>query len=427
MKNSIKIIGLCLCLVCLVSVFSACGTKTVMSYEDKTFSVNAYEFLMSRMKGTLAYYGYEVDKDSFWNTVIDMNGTTYDDYFCQTIKNQAMNYIIADKMFDEQGLSLSESDEAQIDKVMKTHVDRAGSKSALNAELGEFGVNYEILREIYVLEAKIELLRNHLYGKDGEKIDSAEKEKFFNENYVAFRQIFLATYDYVTDEDRFGDVVYYTNEKHEKIAYDTVNGVTKTDEFGKTVKDILGDTEYYTADGKIAYDRQNGVIGYVTNDDGDKVIEELDDKEKAALHERAQEYLEKCNGNVELFEDYIKQYDESENGGVVYLVSSAGYYAAQNDAVAYFDEMAEMLSVLDAGECALYQSEYGYHVLCRYENEPGAYDKEENKDIFDTFADDLISRLFEDMCAKLYDSVTVDSAVFGDAPTMKEVGINTKY
>ena len=83
--------------------------------------------------------------------------------------------------------------------------------------------------------------------------------------------------------------------------------------------------------------------------------------------------------------------------------------------------------MLDAGECALYQSEYGYHVLCRYENEPGAYDKEENKDIFDTFADDLISRLFEDMCAKLYDSVTVDSAVFGDAPTMKEVGINTKY
>ncbi|MGM9644043.1 MAG: hypothetical protein ACI3X1_03060 [Eubacteriales bacterium] len=427
MKKSIKMISLCLCLVFLVSVFTACGTKTVMSYEDKTLSVNVYEFLMSRMKGTLAYYGYEVDKDSFWNTVIDMNGTTYDDYFCQVMKEQAMNYIIADKIFDERGLVFGESDEAQIDKVMKTHVDRAGSKSSLNAELKEFGVNYDILREIYVLEAKIELLREHLYGKDGEKIDSAEKEKFFNENYVAFRQIFLATYDYVTDEDRFGDIVYYTDEKHEKIAYDTVGGVTKTDEFGKTVKDILGDTEYYTADGRIAYDRQNGVIGYVTNDDGDKVIEELDDKEKAALHEKAQEYLEKCNGDVELFEDYIKQYDESENDGVVYLVSSAGYYAAQNDAVAYFDEMAEKLAVLDPYECVLYQSEYGYHVLCRYENEPGAYDKEENKDIFETFTDDLISTLFEDMCRKLYDSVTVDSAVFGDAPTMKEVGINTKY
>ena len=135
MKNSIKIIGLCLCLVCLVSVFSACGTKTVMSYEDKTLSVNVYEFLLSRMKGTLAYYGYEVDKESFWNTVIDMNGTTYDDYFCQTIKNQAMNYIIADKMFDEQGLVFGEVQEARIDELMDAYVKRAGSKSELNAEL----------------------------------------------------------------------------------------------------------------------------------------------------------------------------------------------------------------------------------------------------------------------------------------------------
>lgn len=427
MKNSIKIIGLCLCLVCLVSVFAACGTKTVMGYEDKTLSANAYEFLMSRMKGTLAYYGYEVDKDSFWNTVIDMNGTTYDDYFCRVMKEQAMNYIIADRMFDEQGLSLSESDKAQIDKVMKTHVDRAGSKSALNAELGEFGVNYDILREIYVLEAKIQILREHLYGKDGEKIDSAEKEKYFNENYVAFRQIFLATYDYVTDEDRFGDIVYYTDEKHEKIAYDTVNGVTKTDEFGKTVKDILGDTEYYTADGKIAYDRQNGVIGYVTNDDGDKVIEEFDDEKKAELHDKATQYAKECDGDIDLFEAYIGLYDESENDSVIYLYSSAGYYAAQNDSVAYFDEIAEKLSGLEVGELTVYPSNYGYHVICKYENEPGAYDKEENKDIFETFTDDLISTLFEDMCRKLYDGVTVDSTVFDDAPTMKEVGINTKY
>ena len=427
MKNSIKIIGLCLCLVCLVSVFTACGTKTVMSYEDKTLSVNVYEFLMSRMKGTLAYYGYEVDKESFWNTVTDMNGTTYDDYFCQVMKEQAMNYIIADRMFDEQGLSLSDSDEAQIDKVMNAHVDSAGSKSAFNAELGEFGVNYDILREIYVLEAKIQLLREHLYGKEGEKIDSAEKEKYFNENYVAFRQIFLATYDYVTDEDRFGDIVYYTDEKHEKIAYDTVSGVTKTDEFGKTVKDILGDTEYYTADGKIAYDRQNGVIGYVTNDDGDKVIEEFDDEKKAELHDKATQYAKECDGDIDLFEAYIGLYDESENDSVIYLYSSAGYYAAQNDSVAYFDEIAEKLSGLEVGELTVYPSDYGYHVICKYENEPGAYGKEENKDIFETFTDDLISTLFEDMCRKLYDGVTVDSTVFDDAPTMKEVGINTKY
>ena len=135
MKINTRIISLCLCLICLISVFTSCGAKTVMRYEDKTLSVNVYEFLLSRMKGTLAYYGYEVGKDSFWNTVADMDGTTYDEYFCQTIKAQAMNYIVADKMLDEQGLEYGEVQEARIDELMDAYVKRAGSKSELNAEL----------------------------------------------------------------------------------------------------------------------------------------------------------------------------------------------------------------------------------------------------------------------------------------------------
>ena len=427
MKKNIKIISACLFLVCLISVFTACKAKTVMRYEDKTLSVNVYEFLLSRMKGTLAYYGYEVGKDSFWNTVTDMNGTTYDDYFCQTIKTQAMNYIVADKMFDEQGLEFGEVQEARIDELMDAYVKRAGSKSELNAELKEFGVNYDILRDIYVLEAKIELLKEHLYGKDGEKISSADKEEYFNENYVAFRQIFLATYEYVIDEDRFGDQVYYTDEKHTAIAYDKINGTTKKNEFGKEVEDVLGYPEYYTADGKIAYDRENGVLGYLTDENGDKVIQGLDDEKKAELHDRAKQYAKECDGDINLFEEYIGLYDESENNSVIYLYSSAGYYAAQNDSVAYFDEIAEKLSGLEVGELTVYPSDYGYHVICKYENEQGAYDKEENEEIFELFYDDIISRLFEELCASRADGVELDSDVFKTAPSMKDVGINTLY
>ncbi len=427
MNRKIKITCLLLCLVLFMGALASCGQKTMLSYEDKTLSVNVYEFLLSRMKGTLAYYGYNVGSDSFWNTVADIDGTTYDEYFCETIKVQALNYIVADKLFDENGLSLSDSDNEKIDELMSAYVKRAGSKSALNAELKEFGVNHDILREIYVLEAKIELLKDHIYGKEGEKIEGSVKEEYFDQNYIAFRQIFLATYDYVTDEDRFGDTVYYTDEKHEEIAYDMTVGVTKTDEFGKTVKDILGDPEYYTEDGRIAYDRVNGVIGYVTNEKGDRVIEELDDVTKSELFERARAYAELCDGDADLFEEHIELYDESENDSVTYLFSSKGYYAAQNDAVAYFDEIAEKLAELDIGECAVYKSSYGYHVLCRYENEVGAYDKKENEDVFKSFYDDLISRSFEEVCADRAQDVVTDEEVFASAPTMKEVGSNTLY
>ncbi len=427
MKKTVRILCAVLCIVLCMTALLSCSEKTMLSLDDKTLSVNVYQFLLSRMKGTLAYYGYDVENENFWNTVTDMQGTTYDDYFRETIKAQAINYIVADKLFDDHGLILDEDDEAQVDKLLGEYVKRAGSKAALNEELKEYGVNYDILREVYILEAKIERLKEHLYGKEGEKISYAEKEEYFNENYVAFKQIFLATYSYVIDEDRFGDQVYYTDEKHTEIAYDKVNGTTKKNEFGKVVEDVLGDPEYYTADGKIAYDSENGVLGYVTNDDGDKVINDLDDDAKAELHDKAKNYSDASSGNPDLFEELIELYDESDNDGMIYLYSSAGYYAAQNDSVAYFDDIAEKLAGLEAGECDVYQSDYGYHVICRYENEAGAYDKEENEDIFKLFYDDLISRLFEELCSSGADEVDIDNDVFEGAPALKDVGINTLY
>ena len=135
---------LCLCLVLCLTVASlvACGGgRAMMTLEDKELSVNVYEFLLSRMKGTLAYYGYDVYNDKFWKTVISSDGETYDDYFCATIRREAAHYLIADRLFDEYGLSLTDTDKAEIDELMAACVKRAGSRAALNSELKKFGVN----------------------------------------------------------------------------------------------------------------------------------------------------------------------------------------------------------------------------------------------------------------------------------------------
>ena len=428
MKKTTKILCFILTIILCIPLFVSCEAKTLITYEDKTLSVNVYEFLLSRMKGTLAYYGYEVDKPSFWKTVVSLeDGTTYNDYFRATIMQQAVYYVIADKMFDENNLTLTDAQEKKIDDLLSAYVKKAGSKSKLNEELKNYGVNYEILREVLILEAKIELLKNHHYGEKGEKIDTEIKEEYFNENYVAFKQIFLATYEYVTDKDRFGDTVYYTDEKHKAISYDTTNGKTQTDEYGKTVKDIFGKDEYFTEDGKIAYDKTNGVIGYVTNKDGDKVIAELSEEKKSEIYNSAKKYAEDCDNNSALFEEYAEKYGESETNDLVYLYASSGYYAAQNDAVAYFDDMAELIMTLDVGECTVYKSAYGYHVLARYENEKGAYADEKNKDAFADFVGTLVTRLFEGECAKRESKVSIDEAVFEEAPDMADVGINTLY
>lgn len=427
MKKIIKYVSILLCLILCVSAVSSCSAQTLMSYEDKTISVNMYEFLLSRMKGTLSYYGYDVNSESFWMTVISSDGTTWEDYFKETVKKQALNYIVADRLFDENGLKLTDAQIKIIDDKLDGYVKKAGSKTLLNEQLKQYGANYDILREVYIIEAKIQVLKEHLYGKNGEKITIDTKEQYFNDNYVAFKQIFLATYDYIIDTDRFGDTVYYTDDKYTAIAYDKKNGVTKTDEFGKTVKDVLGNTEYYTADGKIAYDKANGVIGYLTNSDGDKVIENVSSEKKSEIYDNAKKYSTVCNGNVALFEEYIKLYGEGESDGVIYLYASEGYYAAQNDAVAYFDDMAEKLKGLDVGECAVYESSYGYHILSRYDNEDGAYDNEENEEFFESFYEELIALLMDEMCAEYHDDVEIDEELLDSIPKMYEIGSNILY
>jgi len=406
----------------------------MMTLEDKQLSVNVYEFLLSRMKGTLGFYGYDITSDSFWRTVVSADGSTYDDYFCGEIRREAACYLIADHLFDEYGLTLSVQEEKAIDDLLASHESKAGSRAALNEKLKMFGVNYEILREIYVTESKIINLKEHLYGKDAQKVLGEDKQKFLDENYVCFEQISIPTYYYVTDLDRFGDTVYYTDKEHTAIAYDKQAGKPAKDETGKYATDIFGKTEYYTEDGKIAYDMKKGVIGYLYERDEkgnyteDRVIEHYDDEKKGHLFAMAKEYAAVCNKNPEKFEQYSKQYGDEEQSGEMYLFASAGYYASLNSSVAYFDDIAEELTEMDVGECRVVSSDYGYHVIFKKDNAKSAYD---DKELYDTcftdFSDNLITYLWGELCAEYLDDVVIDESVADIAPNMKEVGANVLY
>lgn len=436
MKKRIFALLLALSLTLGVIMLPSCASRgePMMSIADKTLTVNTYELLLSRMKGTLEFYGYDVDDESFWRTVVSADGSTYDDYFRTTILEEAYHYLISDYLFDREGLVMSEERESEVDALLEAMVKTAGSKTALNAELKEFGVNYEMLREIYILEEKIEMLREHLYGKDGEKIDEAVKQEYLEENYVAFGQIFLACYYYLTETDKNGDSVYYTSDKRDAIAYDKNVGETRVDEFGKIETDKLGDPVYYTDDGKIAYDKVNGKIAYiyVTDKDG-KPTEEiqtalLSEEEQGKIFDAAAKYAEECDGDIDRFIEYAELYDEGEGRGeYMYLLASGSYYGAQSDAASYLDKIAEKLMNMEVGECAVVRSDYGCHVVFKYECEEGAYGNEKHKEVFADFMDSLIGQLYAEKCSEYEDEVEIDSATHQSAPTMAEVGSNKIY
>lgn len=422
---------LVLLLAAVISVLSlaACSGsgKELMSYGEQSLSVNTYEFLLSRMKGTLKVYGYEVDSSAFWNTVVSSDGMTYDEYFRTSVLEQACRYIVAEELFDAEELSLTEEDEENIEKLMDALVENAGSKNALNSELALCGVNYNILKDIYTTEAKIATLKDHLYGENGEKIEESVKEEYYNENYVSFRQIFLPAYYYATETDSDGNTVYYTDEKAQKIAYDTVNGKTEKDEFGQTVKDEFGDPVYYGEDGKIAYDKKNGVEVYLEDEDGNPIVLFYSNEEKGELKDLADKYAQEGKDPA-IFDKLVEENKVEEGDGeILYLCSTPGYYGTQNTAAAYLDKITAKLSEMKVGELAAIESDYGYHVVCKYENTPGAYDDEANEEVFESFYNDLITYLFGEKCATYEEDVNIDYSVWEESASFIDIASNTLY
>lgn len=430
MKKTVKFIALVLSLAILLIAAASCTSygDNVVTVADKGMSVNTYQLLLSRMKGTLYSYGYDVGNEKFWRTIISSNGATYDDYFTASILEQASRYVIADYLFDRNGLVITEERIEIVDKLMDAYVKQAGSRNALNAKLKEFGANYDILRDLLLLETRIDMLKDHIYGENGEKIDGEIKEKYLADNYVAFGQIFLATYDYIIDTDEFGDQVYYTDEKHTAIAYDKVNGKTRTDEFGKTEMDILGDPVYYNGEGRIAYDKEKGVLGYATDENGDKKIRNKSASEIAKIEEHAEAYMKACDGEIDSFLEHAEIYGEGDgDGDIQYLFSSTDYYASVNESLAYLDEIAEKLEKLEVGKVSVVKSDYGFHIICKYELEEGAYDDKGHEDVFTDFYMNLIAQLFDEECKKYDSSVVVNEEALNEAPTIADVGINLLY
>ncbi len=426
-KTVIKIISLVLALVLFALPLASCANKPILKLDDKEISTNLYEFLLCRMKGALGEMGYKISDEGFWNTIVSADGTTYGDYVKAQVLKQAYSYLVADYLFDKEGLTLPDEDISNIDALMDKLVERAGSKIALNSELSAYGVNYKMLKEIYTIEAKMAHLKEYYYGESGEKISNDEKDKYLNDNFVAFKQVFLAGYYYQTEVDDDGNTIYFVNGDERAIAYDKENGKTKQNEFGNLISDKYGNPVYFNDDGTIAYDKENGVVSYMVDENGDKIAEYYGDELLAEIKERA-DVLAGTPKTAEEFDALISSESEIEGDDAVrYLYVSPSYYFNQSSSAKYLDDIAAALDTMNIGEMRVVESDYGYHIIYKYENESGAYDKEEYADAFATFNSDLADLLFSEKCAEYESKIDYNSELFEKTPSMIEVGANTLY
>ena len=408
--------------------------KTLLSLEkdgiEVTFSVNAYELMLGRTKATLDSIQNVNDAD-FWNSWIGSPAKTMDEHYRENILESCKTSLIALYLFEKEGLSLSESDEEEIEMLMDELIktDGDGSKTKLNSVLATHGVNYNILKDIYTMEAKIQKLQLHLYGEDGKLIGDDIKTSFLKENYVHYKQIYLPFSKFVYEKDKNNDEIYYKYESDGKtlgkhISYDTGNGAFKSDE-----KDANGDTVYYTDSTKahISYDKVNGGRMRATKTDGSYQTEVRTKEELEALKAEKDSLLALFStSTTTTFDEKIEEIRYKY--GLDAEQNTDGYYIRRMDysqygtSYAYLADTIEKCDKMKNGEVAVVESASGYHLIQKCEFTEKAYDIEANKEgWFENFNELLINDLFSELCQKYIGDVVVDEEVLALAPSMKEV------
>lgn len=357
-----KILSLALACLFLAASLCSCTNKLgepLMTLEDSYISTNMYRLWLSRVKG--AYSG---NNNAVWDTV-DEDGRTYNEIFTGFVKQNAMKYLSAMHEFDELGLKLPEDEIKEIDTAMADMLaERAdGDKDALNAILSQFGVNYDILREIYVIEAKLSYLEEHLYGENGtESVTDEMRESFYTGNYSRIKQIFFYTAN----------------------------------------KPVLDD------EGKYTYDEKGNIK-----------TRDYTEAEIAEQKKKASNVMTALTAGQDF--DLIMASQNEDTAAASY---PNGYYLTLSSQ--YMPEVIGAAFELGENEFKMVESEYGIHIVLRLPLDEKGYASEKNADFFSDFEDALRADLFTKRLAAHEDKIKIDEDLLAKYD-IKNAVANTVY
>lgn len=437
------ILALLLVIASILTTTTGCSTsanvgKPLLTLEGQTVSENMVQLLMARVKGNLRTSGYDVAKDSFWEQVVELDGTRYDEYAKDLVLATAKEYLAAAVIFEEKGLSLSQSKLDEIDDEINEMIEAAGSKATLNETLADYGANVDILRALYVLEAKVAALKLSLYGTDGALISENVQQQYLEKEAVAFRRLFIRSWGYVYVTDNNGDDIYYLDSNDGKtntIAYDTKNGHTRLTD-GEIVTDDNGDEVYFTDTGRIAYDTENGKRAVEYDENGDPTMESYSDEILAAHKTEATEILTRLEGAgtsdfEALLTEYASKGDEYSSGSdLCFLYKSDNGTQEMSDiadALQWRTSDTGGQEAVQPGDVVCLETDDGIYIMMRYDVPSDAASNSTYSAWFSELPERVSLWLFSQECAPYVERVEVDEALYAALPKMKEIGVNTRY
>ncbi len=441
---ALSIISALLVAAIIVGIFAVIAhirkSPVILKCEGQKIDTAFYEFMLSRVKGDLYNSGYNVNSEAFWSTKIEGSDMTYEEYYNQKVLEDCRYYVSALALFDKlmedgdiEGLPKAYYDD--IDEQIQLYIDLGyigdGSEEKLDGMLSEYGVDTDALRKIYIAEAKIQYVREYIYGgSDASKIGDNVKEDYYKENYYRFKHILVGNFYYEYVKDEFGNIIYFNGDNGPAL-YDYEKGEKRDDDGdGMYNKDSSGETIAYDKQtGEYLYDTEKGITRFVTDSEG-KIKKFYYTKEQ--MQSRLEIADQLCGIEKGDFAEFEKK-GEDDSVNTDYsktFENTSGIYMSDIEKSTYSDYMCEMLDKLktmDVGDIAMVEGDDGYHVFMKYELDEGAYAESGSKKWFQSFNASLISKMFFEKCQGLFDSIEVNSENLERATSIRDIGANTDY
>ncbi len=297
MKNIKKLLCLFLC-ACMLFAFTACSTVNttpVFSYEDAKICSDYYSFVLSYEKGYYTalfknYYGVDLDaQTSYWDNEIT-EGKKLADSVLNDINEYCKMILICNYLCDKHDIQLTEDASKEVEDNLQLLQDKNGGEDMFVVELAKLGCNKDTVKKFLTDTAKMDLLRDYLYGENGtQKVPAADIEKEFFKSYkkVDSMSISFNKYDeggaptlwkgdftdneitdYFLKEFRNTSYLFFEQGKNEsdedyKARVTKVFDSIKSGE--KKFDDVKGDSDTNYADWPVSY-----------GDVSDKFLEEID-------------------------------------------------------------------------------------------------------------------------------------------------------
>ena len=437
----------CVCLA-LVLLLSGCANhgKTLITAGKEKISVNVFMLYLSRAKGNLALAGEDVTNPEYWKGYVDFPKVTVADYrtaeVLEGLKHIAAAMILYHEVYKlELPDEVVESIDAWIDDLVEK--DGGGSKAALNEILAAYGANITVLRDACILEAKMDHLKEALYGVNGALLQDTLLEKYYQDTYLRGYQMWLANYYFEHDKDKDGVAVRYTDEKYDRIAYLPQSEIDKLPEaeqakyvtvanegkYREKYGALYGETILLYREGEtevVAYDKENGVIRYHRDKNGDEIKVLYTELEMEARYEQAKRIAAECAGDFNKFYTYVTELsDDSDfhnkiapNG----MYFSLGTYHTEK----FLSACANQLATMEVGDTHVLAYGSSYHILMRTELDKGAWKQEANTRWFKSLRGLAMEYMLQLETTEYFDRLVIDEEVLAGVD-ITSVASNVRY